>query len=74
MNTKSPTNTKEVQKLTRRIIVLNPSIPWSLKHLKKFFTNSPLLSKPTNDETLYIYLAVAKGAMSVALVQEEEYK
>ena len=44
----------------------------AFQELKKYLSSPPLLSKPTKDETLFVYLAVSSGAVSAALVREDE--
>ena len=44
----------------------------SFQELKTYLGRPPLLSKPQGGESLILYLAVSKGAMSSALVREEE--
>jgi hypothetical protein len=39
--------------------------------LKEYLANPPLLSRPTEGEILYLYLAVSPSAVSSALVQED---
>jgi ribonuclease HI len=39
--------------------------------LKEYLTNPPLLSRPTEREILYLYLAVSPSAVSSALVKED---
>ena len=40
--------------------------------LKEYLNKPPLLSKPVEDEPLYLYLAVIEYAILRALVREEE--
>ncbi|KAK1587454.1 hypothetical protein Q3G72_013021 [Acer saccharum] len=51
---------KDVQKLT------------ALQDLKTYLKSPPLLSKPKDNEVLFIYLAVSNTAVSAVLVREEE--
>jgi len=44
----------------------------AFQDLKKYLSSPPLLSKPKKDETLYVYLAVSNGAVSAALIREDE--
>ena len=44
----------------------------AFRSLKEYLSKSPLLSKPIEDEPLYLYLAVTEYAISGALVREEE--
>ena len=41
----------------------------ALLHLKKALSEPPVLSRPENGETLYLYLAVATEALSAALIR-----
>jgi len=43
-----------------------------LPGVEEIFGLSPLLLKPTSEETLYLYLAILESAVSGALVREEE--
>jgi hypothetical protein len=43
----------------------------ALQDLKEYLTSPPLLSKPKDNETLLIYLAVSSTAVSAVLVREE---
>ncbi|KAL0399752.1 UNVERIFIED_CONTAM: hypothetical protein Sradi_2318500 [Sesamum radiatum] len=42
----------------------------AFEDLKKYLASPPLLTKPKPDETLFLYLAVSKGAVSAVLVRE----
>ena len=44
----------------------------AFQDLKKFLVEPPMLSKPRNEEPLYIYLSVTVKAISLILVREEE--
>ncbi|XP_075087569.1 uncharacterized protein LOC142169585 [Nicotiana tabacum] len=44
----------------------------SLKDLKAYLTNPPLLSKPRDGERLFVYLAVAEVDISAVLVREDK--
>ena len=44
----------------------------SFQELKTYLGRPPLLSKPQEGKSLILYLVVSKGAMSSALVREEE--
>ncbi|KAL5542852.1 hypothetical protein UlMin_010562 [Ulmus minor] len=44
----------------------------SFQELKTYLGRPPLLSKPQEGELLILYLAVSKGAVSSALIREEE--
>ena len=43
----------------------------ALQSLKQYLTTPPILSKPTPDDRLYVYLAVSDVAVSGALVRED---
>ncbi|MCI36123.1 hypothetical protein A2U01_0057345 [Trifolium medium] len=42
----------------------------ALQHLKKALSEPPVLSRPNNEEVIYLYLAVASEAVSVVLIRE----
>ncbi len=44
----------------------------SFQDLKSYLGKPPLLSKPHEGDSLVLYLAVSKGAVSLALVREED--
>ena len=46
----------------------------ALQQFKSYLTSAPLLSKPIDGETLFIYLAVSEHSVSVVLVREDEGK
>ena len=46
----------------------------AFQDLKRYLSNSPLLSPSKEWENLYLYLAVSTTAMSVALIREEAKK
>ena len=46
----------------------------ALRQLKSYLTSPPLLAKPKDGETLYMYLAILEAAVSAALVREDEGK
>ncbi|XP_060969882.1 uncharacterized protein LOC133037084 [Cannabis sativa] len=46
----------------------------ALRQLKSYLSSPPLLAKPKDGETLYMYLAVSEVAVNVALVREDEGK
>ena len=56
----------------------NKRFLWDEKHeqvfeaLKEYLGKPPLLSKPTNGEPLFLYLAISEYAISGALIREEE--
>ncbi|KAL5545437.1 hypothetical protein UlMin_005124 [Ulmus minor] len=62
LDMESPRKVKEVQSLTRRVAALNRFISKATDKCQPFFQG----------ESLILYLAVSKGAMSSALVREEE--
>ena len=43
----------------------------AFERLKAYLAAAPLLSTPVNGESLYIYLAISKHAVSAAIVQED---
>nr|XP_017227468.1 PREDICTED: uncharacterized protein LOC108203223 [Daucus carota subsp. sativus] len=43
----------------------------AFEELKKYMAEPPLLSKPIDGETLYVYLVVSEQALSAVLVREE---
>ncbi|MCH96103.1 maturase K [Trifolium medium] len=43
-----------------------------LQHLKQALSEPPVLTRPVEGETLYLYLAVASEAISVVLIRETE--
>ena len=51
-----------------------PACEEALNQLKRYLTSPPLLSKPKDRETLYIYLAVSEIVVSAVLIREEEGK
>ncbi|XP_058761331.1 uncharacterized protein LOC131634721 [Vicia villosa] len=44
----------------------------ALSHLKQVLSEPPVLSRPGNEEILYLYLAVSNEAVSAALIREAE--
>ena len=46
----------------------------AFQELKRYLSNSPLLSPSKERENLYLYLAVSATAMSAALIREEDRK
>ncbi|XP_063947571.1 uncharacterized protein LOC135152047 [Daucus carota subsp. sativus] len=70
-----PKSIRDVQKLTALKKVKN--FEWTeesqvaFEELKKYMAEPPLLSKPIDGETLYVYLAVSEQALSAVLVREE---
>ncbi|GAU40178.1 hypothetical protein TSUD_292830 [Trifolium subterraneum] len=44
----------------------------ALQHLKRALSEPPVLTRPVEDEKLYLYLAVASEAISVVLIRETE--
>ncbi|KAL5744720.1 hypothetical protein ACOSQ2_027836 [Xanthoceras sorbifolium] len=49
-----------------------PECESAFKELKSYLAEPPMLSKPQNGETLYLYLAVSTVAVSSALIREED--
>ncbi|GAU47561.1 hypothetical protein TSUD_404080 [Trifolium subterraneum] len=71
INMKSPTSVKEVQQLMGRISALSsPECEEAFQKLKVFLASPPILTRPEQGKTLYLYLAVSEKALSSALVQE----
>ncbi|KAL5540976.1 hypothetical protein UlMin_043773 [Ulmus minor] len=64
LNMESPRKVKEVQRTAE--------CEQSFQELKTYLGRPPLLSKPQEGESLILYLAVSKGAVSSALIREEE--
>ena len=46
----------------------------ALQQLKNYLTSVPLLSKPLDRETLFVYLVVSEHAVSAVLMHEDEGK
>ncbi|XP_060972398.1 uncharacterized protein LOC133038310 [Cannabis sativa] len=46
----------------------------ALDKLKQYLTSPPLLSKPKDNENLFVYLAVSEAAVSAVLVREDKGK
>ena len=44
----------------------------TFQELKRYLSNPPLLSPSKEGESLYLYLAVSKTAVSAALIREED--
>ncbi|CAJ2652721.1 unnamed protein product [Trifolium pratense] len=44
----------------------------ALQHLKRALSEAPVLTRPNEGETLYLYLAVASEAISAVLIRETE--
>ncbi|GFZ00843.1 hypothetical protein Acr_14g0004780 [Actinidia rufa] len=63
---KSPRNIREVQQLT------GEESENAFQQLKEYLGSPPLLSVPTSDEDLYVYLSVSPTAISAVLVREED--
>ena len=89
-----PTNIKELQCLTGRIVALNRFVSksaerclpffkalrktkefrWdeecqaSFEQLKKYLSSPPLLTRPSLGETLFVYLSISRGAVSLSLI------
>ncbi|KAL5552400.1 hypothetical protein UlMin_024423 [Ulmus minor] len=69
LNMESPRKVKEVQ---RKDFSWTAECEQSFQELKTYLGRPPLLSKPQEGESLILYLAVSKGAVSSALIREEE--
>ncbi|KAK4403977.1 hypothetical protein Sango_0766300 [Sesamum angolense] len=48
-----------------------PQCQEAFEKLKEYLTSPPLLTKPKDEETLYLYLATSQGAISAVLTREE---
>ncbi|MCI70731.1 hypothetical protein A2U01_0091994 [Trifolium medium] len=44
----------------------------ALQHLKRALSEPPILTRPNEGETLYLYIAVASEAISAVLIRETE--
>ncbi|CAA7040713.1 unnamed protein product [Microthlaspi erraticum] len=60
----SPTSSKEIQRLTGRIAALN-------RQLKKYLTTPPILAKPEEGETLFLYIAISSTTVSWVRVRKD---
>jgi hypothetical protein len=58
-------------KILRKAFMWSEECEEAFGKLKEYLTNSPLLSRPTEGEILYLYLAVSPLAVSSALVKED---
>ncbi|KAK4403111.1 hypothetical protein Sango_1051800 [Sesamum angolense] len=50
---------------------LTPQCQEAFEKLKEYLASHPLLTKPKDEETLYLYLATSRGAISAVLTREE---
>ncbi|KAL0341379.1 UNVERIFIED_CONTAM: hypothetical protein Sradi_4654700 [Sesamum radiatum] len=48
-----------------------PQCQEAFEKLKEYLASPPLLTKPKDEETLYLYLATSQGAISAVLTREE---
>ena len=55
-----------------KIFEWNDDCEKALQDLKTYLKSPPLLSKPKDDKTLLIYLAVSDTAVSAILIREED--
>jgi hypothetical protein len=55
-------------KILRKAFMWSEECEEAFGKLKEYLTNPPLLSRPTEGEILYLYLAVSPSAVSSALV------
>jgi hypothetical protein len=58
-------------KILRKAFMWSEECEEAFGKLKEYLANPPLLSRPTEGEILYLYLAVSPSAVSSALVQED---
>ncbi|XP_062176102.1 uncharacterized protein LOC133881163 [Alnus glutinosa] len=58
-------------KILRKAFTLSEECEEAFGKLKEYLMNPPLLSRPTEGEILYLYLAVSPSAVSLALVRED---
>ncbi|GKV40818.1 hypothetical protein SLEP1_g48419 [Rubroshorea leprosula] len=68
-----PKTVKDVQRLTGRVAALHRFIAklQAFDELKQYLVSAPLLSKPMEGESLYLYLGVIEEAVSSVLLREE---
>jgi len=58
-------------KILRKAFTWSEECKEAFGKLKEYLTNPPLLSRPTEWEILYLYLAVSPSAVSSSLVKED---
>jgi ribonuclease HI len=58
-------------KILRKAFTWSEECEEAFGKLKEYLTNPPLLSRPTEGEILYLYLAVSPSAVSSALIRED---
>jgi hypothetical protein len=58
-------------KILRKAFTWSEECKEAFGKLKEYLTNPPLLSRPTEGEILYLYLAVSPSAVSSSLVKED---
>jgi hypothetical protein len=58
-------------KILKKAFVWDSQCDDAFENLKKYLMNPPLLSRPVEEEILYLYLAVSTSAVSSALVREK---
>jgi hypothetical protein len=58
-------------KILRKAFMWSEECEEAFRKLKEYLTNPPLLSRPTEGEILYLYLAVSPLAVSSVLVRED---
>jgi hypothetical protein len=58
-------------KILRKAFTWSEECEEAFEKLKQYLMNPPLLSRPTEGEILYLYLAVSPSAVSSALVRED---
>ncbi|GKU99519.1 hypothetical protein SLEP1_g12359 [Rubroshorea leprosula] len=64
-----PRTVKDVQRLTGHVAALHSQ--QAFDKLKQYLASAPLLSKPMEGESLYLYLGVTEEAVSSVLLREE---
>jgi hypothetical protein len=57
-------------KILRKVFMWSEECEEAFGKLKEYLANPPLLSRPTEGEILYLYLAVSPSAVSSVLVRE----
>jgi len=58
-------------KILRKAFTWSEECEGAFEKLKEYLTNPPFLSRPTEGEILYLYLAISPLAVSSALVRED---
>ncbi|CAJ2640157.1 unnamed protein product [Trifolium pratense] len=69
----TPDSKKSIQSLNGMLTALSRfECEDALQHLKRALSEPPVLTRPNEGETLYLYLAVASEAISAVLIRETE--